>query len=190
MDAVVPHVLAAYQHPAFRCIVKPGDQLHQRALCPACAADDADGLAGADGKIDILKDVFLSPAVIAEGYILEGDRAVLHFRFLAVLNVGDFVQNLTDPDQGSLRHDQHHKDHGNHHQAHEDLSHITDKADQLAGLHGAVDDVVAAEPEDGDDAGIDRDLHKRAVEGQHLFRPDGGIPQAVVGLLEFLLLIV
>ena len=91
---IVPHILAANQHPALLHVVKPGDELHQAGLAAAGAPQNAHGLAG----LYVQADAGEAGAVrlfIVKVHILKHNRAVFHgFQILrAVRNVALLVQN-------------------------------------------------------------------------------------------------
>ena len=74
------HVRAADQNAALGRVVEAGNEVHQRGLAAACAADDADGLAGADAEGDMLQG-FRAGALVMQGDVLKGDAARFIDRF-------------------------------------------------------------------------------------------------------------
>ena len=72
--ADVAHVHAVHQHPAARHVIKAGDEVDQRALAAARAADHADGRTGRGGEAHA-GDGFRARAGIAHGNAVEDDAA-------------------------------------------------------------------------------------------------------------------
>ena len=64
---------AVEQHAAGVDVVEPADQVHERRLAAAAAADDADLLAGLDREVDVLEHRPMP--LVAEGDVLEPDLA-------------------------------------------------------------------------------------------------------------------
>ena len=89
-----------HQHPAFRRVVKAGDQAHQRAFTAAGRTDDRQGLSGCDLQVDVVE--YLGTVVlINEFHVLKADRApaAVPFRrkgflFDPGLGVDDFLKAL------------------------------------------------------------------------------------------------
>ena len=192
VQVVVLHRVAAHGELTAGDVVKAGDQLHQRGLGAAGAAQDAHRLARADGQADVAEHVLAGGLGILEVHMVELHAAVLQLGAFALRrahDLGPFVQHLHDALDGGPADDQLGEGHADHHQAHQNLSDIADEAHQFAAEHHAADDKLAAEPEDGDDAAVHRDLHDGHQGDDDALRLDGLVHQAVVGFPELLLFV-
>ena len=176
--------MSAHEHLSLLRLIQPRDHLDERRFCTARTADDADGLAGADRQIDIGEHRLLCILMIAEGNVAHLDRTVRHGQRRVrcrVANIRLIPEHLADPVGGRFRHHDHNEGIGNHHQGHENLRNIADEAHQLACLHGAEGDQLSAEPDDGDDAGIHRKRHQRAIPHENFFGHNAGSLQVFIG---------
>ena len=106
VQVVIPHIHAAHLHGAGLGVVQAGDQLHQTGLCTAGAADDAQRLAGLDGKGDIVQHRTARTMLILKGNMVELDAAIpdLLHRLLGRGQVRGLVQHFHDTLGGSGRH--------------------------------------------------------------------------------------
>ena len=106
--------------------------------------------------------------LILEGDMVEADAAVLDllYRGLGRGQVGLFVQDLDDTLGGGSGHGDHDESHAQHHQGHQDVHDVAEQGVQLAGGQCAVEDVLCAEPAQGDIAAIDGRQHGGVVEAQ------------------------
>ena len=190
VQVIIPHIHTAYPHGTAFGIVQAGDQLHQAGLCAAGAADDAQRLAGLDGKGDIVQHRTARTMLILKGNMVELDAAVLHLlhRLLGRGQVGGLVQHFHDTLGGSGRHGDHHKDHAQHHQGHEDVHDVSEQGVELTGGDGTVQHIFSAQPAQGDVAAVNGGEHGRVVEAQAALGLDELVVQALAGLGVLLVL--
>ena len=191
VQVVVPDVHAAHFHAAFGNVVQAGDQLDQAGLGRAGAADDAQRLAGLDAEGDVAEHRAAGAVLILEGDVVELDAAVLDLLDggLGGGQVGGFVQHLDDAVAGGHRHAEHDKDHREHHQAHEDVHDVAEQGVELAGGDDAVQDIVGAEPGQGQVAAVDGQQHGGVVEAEAAFRLDELLVKVLAGLGVFFVLV-
>ena len=163
LQIIIAHVHAAERQPAAGDIVQTRDELHERGLGRARAADDADRLAGTDVQINVIEHLFVRLGGVDKTHMVKINGAVAHGhdRVLRILNVRLFLDHLGDAARGRERDRQHGKDHGQHHQAREDLHGIGDERSEVAGRQAecrviaAGDDGLGTEPGDDDHARVD-----------------------------------
>ena len=154
LHGILPHVVAAYADAALGGLIEPRDQAHQRGFRAAGAAQNAHGGAGGNVQIDVLQIPRLPLRIIAEIHMVEADGAVGHGQALLRRSVGDLrllVENFLHTSAAGDGAGQHHHDHGHHHQRNEDLRHIGEKGDEVAGEQAALVHIVAADPQNGHD---------------------------------------
>ena len=194
--AILPHVPARHQHLAGGDVVEPGDELHQSGLGGTGAAQDAHGHAAFYLEIDIgqgqvLRVLAVGKVHVAEfhGTVLRQGRDLARGEFL-VPDVRHLVQAFADTLDGGAGDDQQDEDHGQHHQGHQDLADVGDEGDEVAGEHGAGDDLLAAEPQHGHDAGVGGGHHDRSVADDDPLRPHLGVAHLIGGVAEDLALVV
>ena len=132
---VITHIHAADLQRTFGHVIQTWHKLHQTGLCGTGAADDADGHAGMNLQINIVKHRLFGSGGITEGDMVEIDIAILHFLdgISRIRNRAFLVQHLADTFGGSLRNNAHHENHGKHHHSHEDLHGVGDQCGQIAG---------------------------------------------------------
>ena len=195
VQVVLTHVCAADLHAALRHVVEAGDELHQRRLARARAAQDADRRARGDNEVDVVEGVVFGAGGILEGHVREFDAAVLDLGhgMRGARERGHFHQHLADALGGLGGDGEHDVDHGQHHEAHEhlhaivhhggDLPHVDDRA---ARGH----DDARAHREDEEHVEIHAKLHQRGVEGDDALGPGEVHADAVRRRAEFLLLVV
>ena len=172
LQIIIAHVHAAERQPAAGDIVQTRDELHERGLGRARAADDADRLAGTDVQINVIEHLFVRLGGVDKAHVVKVDRTVAHGhdRVLRLADIRPLLEHLGDAPRGRERDRQHGKDHREHHQAREDLHGIGDERGEIAGREAecrviaAGDDGLGAEPRDQDHARIDAKLHQRCVE--------------------------
>ena len=172
LEIVVAYIHAADLQRTGAHVVQSRHELYQRRLCRTSTADDADGHAGADLQVDVVKHGLFGTVGVAEGDVVEFDGAVGHVshRLCRVLHRAFLLQHLADTLGRSLRNNHHDEDHGQHHHGHKDLHGVGDQCGQVAGgqAHGGVvaggDDLLRAHPCDEDHRTVDADHHQRAVE--------------------------
>ena len=121
-------------------------------------------------QVNIRKGVALGLFGVFEADVVKIDRAVLHFGHgvLGALQRALFAEDFDNTLGRFLRHRDHRKDHREHHQAHEDLEAVGQHRGHLADVEvqpAGGDDGVGAVRHDKDHAGVDAELHHRAVEG-------------------------
>ena len=128
--------------------------------------------------------------LILEGDMVEADAAVLDLlhRGLGRGQVGLFVQDLDDTLGGGSGHGDHDESHAQHHQGHQDVHDVAEQGVQLAGGQCAVEDVLCAEPAQGDVAAIDGRQHGGVVEAQAALGVDELLVQTLAGLGVLLVL--
>ena len=173
-------VHAADPHGALRGVVQPRNQLHQRALAAAGAAQDADDGAGGNMQVDITQRFALAVLRVAEGYMVEVDGSVLHAgnRVRGGSDVRFLVEHFHNPLRGSPAHCDHQEGEGEHHQAGQNLDHIGDQAHQLSGgqARGRIvaggDDRLGTQPGNHQRAGVDAGHHQRRHESNVPLRLD------------------
>ena len=130
LEVVVPDIYAAHQHLSLRRVVKTGDEVDQRGLGTARAAQDAHRLTGLYLEVDVGKGVALRLRGIFEADTLEFHTAVGHF-VDGILGIGEgalFFQHLGDTLGGGRRDGDHHHDHGEGHQRGHALRSVGDEA--------------------------------------------------------------
>ena len=165
-QVIVPHIAPADPDGALGGVVQAGDQLDQRCLGRAGAADDAHGGPCRDMQRDIGQGVFLGLGVIFEADVVEVHGAVGDDggRVFGVGEVRLFGQHLADTAGAGQRagHLQEHA--GEHHDRVEDLQHIAEEGGQVADAHGTVEDEGAAEPHDAQDGRVHDRLESGGIE--------------------------
>ena len=172
LNVIVAHVHAADLERARAHVVQSRHQLHQRRLCRTSTADDADGHAGTNLQVDVVKHGLFGTVGVAEGDVVEFDGAIGHIghRVSRVLHRAFLLQHLADSLGGSLGDDDHDEDHGQHHHGHKNLHGIGDQRSQLAGgqaqrrIIAGSDDLLRAHPCDENHRGVDAHHHDRHVE--------------------------
>ena len=130
VQLVVSHVHAAHFDGAAPDVVKTGDELHQRALRRARAADDAHHFAGLHVKIDAFEVEDVARLGIREIDVVEVHAAVCDFeRFGAgiVRDVGHFAEHFRNAPRGRAGKHQHHEHHRHHTERHQDLHDVVEK---------------------------------------------------------------
>ena len=101
-----------------------------------------------------------------------------------------FLQHLGDAVRRGAGHCHHHENHGEHHQAHQDVHNVGKQAHELTRGERLGGDHVRAQPGNGQDAHVHRELHHGAVQRQHGLSLDKQPVNIVVGGVEFLRLVV
>ena len=193
LHVVFAHVHAADAHLARRHVVQAGDEADEARLRGARAAHHADRLAGADVQVDIAEHRLAAALLIGECHVVEINGAVLH-GFDRIFRAGDvrlLLEHLLDAlrRRGGLRN--HDEDHGEHHQAHQNVHHVGEQAGQFArGQAGLPHDHLRAEPADGQNAGVDGELHDRHGERDDALGGDGVFEQRVRRAGEFFILVI
>ena len=191
-QVVVPHVVAADLHGALGGVVQAGDQLDQRGLGRAGAADDAHGRPGGDVQRNVGQGTFLCRSVILEADALEVDLTVRHSlqRIGGIGQVGLLGQHLTDAAGAGQRAGHLQKRAGEHHDRVEHLQNVAQKGGQLADAHVALQDEPAAEPHDADDGCVHDGLERGQVEHGVTEGLGAGVAQLSVDGAELLVFII
>ena len=102
LHVVLPHVNAADPHAALCGIVEAGDQLYQRALGAAGAAEDAHGHAGGNVQVNVRQAALILALAVAEADVVEVHAAAGNGG-LGVCRTGDvalFVRTTSSMDSG------------------------------------------------------------------------------------------
>ena len=126
VQIVVAYVHAADAHGALGDIVQAGDQVHERRLGRAGAADNTDGLAAFNMQVDIVERLAAGMLGVLKAHVVKVDGAVGNLEH-GLGRVGDHGlggQDLGDAVRRLVGHGHHDKDHRQLHQAHEDLEAI------------------------------------------------------------------
>ena len=175
---VVPDVAAVDQHGALRGVVVAGNQVQQRALARACAADDGQSLPRGNAEADVRQGVGTALAV-AIGDVFEFQRPDGILQRPGLLRVGDGglgvehlhnpVRRRLDPGEDNQRRGEHHNTQNNHAQVLNEGLHVA--VGGLMGRHKA-----RAEPEHQEVGHAHEEAHHR-LEGEHIAaHVQGGIP--------------
>ena len=181
----------AVQRNAALCgIVQTRDQIHQRGLAAAGAADDGCGLARFCGKTQIRQGILFGVR-IAEMDMVECQNAlagVQVLRCLAFLDGSLCLQYLVNS-SGSYRcTGQHDRHHGQHEERHDDHHSIGDKRRHRTDLHGAAVHTVCADPDDQNGQTVHNQHHHRHHKGHDTVDKQVGSGQIPVCLVETLFL--
>ena len=128
--------------------------------------------------------------LILKGNVVKLNAAVCHLlhRLLCRGQVSGLVQHFHDTAGRSGGHSDHHKGHAQHHQGHQDVHNVTEQGVQLAGGDRTIQDIMCAEPAQGDVAAVHRDQHGGIVEAQTALGVDELLVQALAGLGVLLVL--
>jgi hypothetical protein len=173
-------------------VVEARDQVDERALAAAGAADDRGRPARRDVERDVVQDRVLG-AGIAELDVPERHRARRRGRGDRLRLVADGrrrPQDLLDP---AGRHDaarDHHEHEDGHHHGEQDLHHVLEERDEVADRHLTAVHADAAEPQDRDRRQVEDQHHGRDHHGEQAVDPQGRVGQVAVGGVEPLLLVV
>ena len=173
VQVVVAHVHAAHAHGAFGGVVQAGDEVYERGLGRAGAADDADGLAALNVQVDIVECLALRMRGILKAHVVKVDGAVgnLEHGFGGIGDRGLGGQHLGNAVRRFVGHGHHDKDHRQLHQAHEDREAIGKDRGELAHVEQralARDDELGSQVDDDDKCAVDADVHHGVVKGEQL----------------------
>ena len=158
------HVDAVDEHRAAGGVEQPRDQVEQRGLAAAGAADDRGDLAGPRDQVDAAQHRLLG-AGVAELDVAQLQVAVPVERGApgsvggTTLDVG--VEHLLDALGADLGPRHHHEHEGRHHDRHQDLHQVAEERGQRADLHLPAVDPVPAEPQHGDAGEVHHQHHGR-----------------------------
>ena len=173
VQVVVAHVHAAHAHSAFGGVVQAGDEVNERGLGRAGAADDADGLAARNVQVDIVERLALRMLGILKAHVVKVDGTVgnLEHGLGGIGDRGLGGQHLGNAVCRFVGHGHHDKDHRQLHQAHENLETIGKGRGELAHVEQralARDDELGAQVDDDDKRAVDADVHHGVVKGEQL----------------------
>ena len=186
-----PHVHAVDVELAAGHVVEARDEVDERGLAAAGAADDGRRHARLDHQRDAAQDRVLG-ARVAELDVAEGERAAAGRRRrgdLGVVDRGLGPEDLLDPaggHHGPRDHDEH--EHGHHHRE-QDLHDVLQERDEVADRHLAAVDPDRAEPQDRDARQVEHRREQRDHDREHPVDLQGGRGQVAVGDVEALLLV-
>ena len=189
VEVVLAHVATAYHDTALGDVVETAHEVDERRFAATRSADDADGLARLDVEGDVLYGVFAAARLVGEIDVVEIHAAIGDFRHrvLGVDDVGLLVDDLRHTLAAGRTLSEHDENHAEHHERHEDAHHIGEEGSDLAGGEGSANDELRSKPGDGDDAGIDHQVHHGVVECHQAFgadiefvKPFGGVQELVV----------
>ena len=167
-------------------VEQPRDQVQQRRLAGAGAADDRGGLPGQGGEGDVAQHRGLRARVL-ELHAAQLDRAPPGRRGHGRGRVGDRrlgAEHLADPLGADRRPGHHHHHEGGHHHRHQDLHQVGQERRQCADLQLAAVDPPGAEPEHRDAGGVEDQHHGREDQRLQPADPQRGLGQVVVGPVE------
>ena len=184
IKVVIFHVHAADLDGAGLGVVQARNELDQAGFRAACAADDAQRFAGFEGERDIIQHRLAGAVLILKGNMLKLNGAVGHLLH-GVLGRGQvslLVQHFHDTLGGRGGHGDHDERHAQHHQSHENVHDVAEQGVELAGGDGAVQDILGAEPAQGDVAAVNGGEHGGVIEAQAALRVDELVVQALAGL--------
>ena len=151
-------------------IIKTRNELYERGLRRARAADDTDGHTRFDMNINVGEGISLCLFGILEVDRIKVDRAVLDLG-LSVCGTresGLFSEDFIDSLEGLGGHCQNYVDHREHHQRHQDLHTVGKHSGELTDVDVracARDDEVGAEGQHEYHIEVKADLHNGRVEG-------------------------
>jgi len=180
------HVDPVDEHSPSSHVVKARDETDERRLAAPGTADDGDRLARLDAEVDAGEHRLLGVRV-AELDVTELDAADERHVAHGVRGVDDGrlgVQHLLDAlgRGGGAGH--HHEQDGRHDDREEDLDDVGEEGGQIADRHGALGDLLAAEPHDGNGREVHDDGDHREHQGEKAVHPERGLGQVSVGLAE------
>ncbi|CAI7656743.1 unnamed protein product, partial [Penicillium discolor] len=167
LDVGLADVYAADVHGPAGHVEQARDERDERGLARPGGADDRDGLPRLRGEADAGEDGGVG-AGVRELHVIERDRARGRESGDAVHRAGHGglrVQHFADALGGNRGARDHHRHEARHDDAAHDLADVLHEGEQGAHLHGAVVDLDAAEPDDGDHGHVEDEHEQR--EEQH-----------------------
>ena len=78
VQVVVAYIHAAHAHGTLGGVVQAGDEVYERGLGRAGAADDADGLAALNVQVDVVERLALRMRGILKAHVVKVDGTVGH----------------------------------------------------------------------------------------------------------------
>ena len=172
-------------------VVEARDEVDERGLAAARAADDGRRLARLDDERDVAQDRVLGARVaeldVAELEAADGRRG--RERLVRVLDRGLRPEDLLDPPRRDDGPRDHHEHEDGHHHREQDLHDVLQERDQVADRHLAAVDPDAAEPQDRDRRQVEDRHQQRDHHREHPVDPERGRGQVAVRDVEALLLV-
>ena len=167
-QVVVAHVTPAHEHGALGRVVQARDELHERALARARAAEHAHRGARLNTKVDMLEHVLGSIRAVLKRHVAELNASVgnlAHGRVCrGCLDERLLVNHSRNALHAGERAREQQKHVGDHHERVHDQQHVAHKARERAHAQLAGDNHAPADPQDGDGGHIHRQLKHRQVE--------------------------
>ena len=113
VQVVVAYIHAAHAHGTLGGVVQAGDEVYERGLGRAGAADDADGLAALNVQVDIVERLALRMRGILKAHVVKVDGAIgdLEHGLGGIGDRGLGGQHLGDAVRRFVGHGHHDKDH-------------------------------------------------------------------------------
>ena len=169
----IAHVDAVDEHRPGGGVEQARDQVDDRRLAGAGAADDRCRLARCDSERHI-GEYRMSRARIGERDVTELDRAALgrrrHGRFRRS-HRGLGVEHLDDPFRGDGGAGDHRHHECQHHDRHQDLDQVRQVSDQRSDLEFAAVDATGADPQHRNAREVDDQSHGREHQRHQTSRP-------------------
>ena len=167
-QVVVAHVTPTHEHGALGRVVQARDELHERALARARAAEHAHRGARLNTKVDMLEHVLGSIRAVLKRHVAELDASVGDLAHSHVcrgrLDERLLVNHARNALHAGERAREQQKHVGDHHERVHDQQHVAHKARERAHAQLAGDNHAPADPQDGDGGHIHRQLKHRQVE--------------------------
>ena len=186
---VLPDRSAHDLHTALSGVVEAGDEADEAGFAAAGAADDADGLAALGGEIDV-GEAGCACALVGQAHMVETDGVAGLFRRNIAgelgreLHAGLGVQNRlhTACTGQSLAHLN--DEVGQLDQLDQDLVHVVDQRDDVAGGHAPDVDLDAAYIQQRHDGKVDDNVGQRVHQGGDVAHMELHFGQQLIGVLE------
>ena len=180
---IVAHIDAVDKDAPARRVIETGDEIDERGLSGARAADDTDGLPAPHAEAQAgqrlcaraavaQRDIFEHDCVLCSGIILSGLARERHTRILVkhafdaagagsrLRDRNDQVRELDELDQ--------------------DLGHVIDERHDLALRQRAALDLPRARPDQGDDRAVDEDIGQGVHQGGNAAHKELQARQALI----------
>ena len=167
-QVVVAHVTPTHKHGTLGRVVQARDELHERALARARAAEHAHRGARLNTKVDMLEHVLGSIRAVLKRHVAELDASVGNLAHGRVcrrcLDERLLVNHSRNALHAGERAREQQKHVGNHHERVHNQQHVAHKARERAHAQLAGDNHAPADPQDRDGGHIHRQLKHRQVE--------------------------
>ena len=176
---------------AGRGVVEARDQVDQRRLAAAGAADDRGRLAGTGAERDVPKDGFLGAGIAeleaAEDDLAAAGRIARADRLLRIADHRLRVEHLADPPRrdDAARDQDEHEDRGQ--DGEQDLGEVLHVGGQAADRQRPLVDADGAEPDDGHRGQVEDGRDRRDREREQAGDPQRGVEQVATRRVEALL---